>query len=132
MRCGWIIGESERFTRARKASCATACVFLQDERKIQRRKRAHSRDYLDTIFSDLLSPYFPLVSAGQYSTANRRRRWFCVVHHSECGEGDFRERFASLADSYRARTGKAGVVISLGGREEKRPSASPLASPSPS
>jgi hypothetical protein len=78
------------------------------------------QDYLDIVFSDLLSRYFPLVSADQYSTANRRRRWSCVVHLSQCGVEDFREQFASLADSYRARTERAGMLISRGG-EEKRP-----------
>ena len=74
--------------------------------------RAYLQDYLDIVFSDLLSLYFPLVSAGQYSTANRRRRWSCVVHPLKCGEGDFREQFASLADFYRAKTERAGVDIS--------------------
>ena len=111
MRCGWIIGESERFTRARKASWATACAFLQGEWKTSD-ARAYLQDYLDIVFSDLLSLYFPLVSAGQYSTANRRRRWSCVVHPLKCGEGDFREQFASLADFYRAKTERAGVDIS--------------------
>jgi hypothetical protein len=120
MRCGWIIGESERFTRARKASWATAYAFLQDEWKTSD-VRAYLQDYLDIVFSDLLSLYFPLVSAGQCSTANRRRRWFCVVHLSECGGGDFREQFASLADYYRARTERAGMGWLLARREEKRP-----------
>src|SRR5713101_2051821 len=99
MRCGWIIGESERFTRARKASWATACAFLQNEWKTSN-AGAYLQDYLDIGLSDLLSLCFPLVSAGRYSTATRRRRWFCVVHLSECGGGDFREQFALLADSY--------------------------------
>jgi hypothetical protein len=128
MRCGWIIGESERFTRARKASWATACAFLQDEWKTSD-ARAYLQDYLDKVFSDLLSLYFPLVSADQYSTANRRRRWICVVHLSECGEGDFREQFASLADSYRAEIGRAGMVVSR--EKKKRGQVLPLASPSP-
>jgi hypothetical protein len=119
MRCGWIVGESERFTRARKASWATACSFLQNEWKTSD-ARAYLQDYLDIVFSNLLSLYFPLVSAGQYSTANRRKRWFCVSHLSECGGGDFQEQFASLADSYHARIERAGVLL-LAGREEKRP-----------
>jgi hypothetical protein len=117
MRCGWIVEESDRFTKARKASWATACAFLQGEWKTSD-VGAYLQDYLDIVFSNLLSLCFPLVSAGQYSTANRRRKWTCVVHLSECGVGDFQEQFASLADSYRARIERAGVVISRG--EKKR------------
>ena len=130
MRCGWIIAESERFTRARKASWATACAFMQDEWKPSD-ARACLQDYLDIVFSDLLSLYFPLLSAGQCSAANRRRRCFCVLHLSECGGGDFREQFASLADSYRARIGRAEVVI-ISRERRKETKASPLAGPSPS
>jgi len=127
MRCGWIVGESERFTRARKASWATAFAFLQDEWKTSD-SRAYIQDYLDIVFSGLLSLHFPLVSAGQYSTANRRRIWSCVVHLSECGGGYFREQFASLADSYRAGTERAGMFISR--ERRKKAKASPPAGPS--
>lgn len=119
MRCGWIVGESERFTRARKASWATACAFLLDERKTSD-AGTYLQDYLDIVFSDLLSTYFPLVSVDLYSTAIRRRRWFCVVHLSECGAGDFREQFAWLADSYRAETERAGMVVSRRRRKETK------------
>jgi len=75
------------------------------------------RDCLDIVFSGLLLQYFPLVSAGQCSTANRRKRWPCVAHLSKCeGEG-FQEQFASLAGSYRVRTERARMVVSREGRE---------------
>ena len=49
------------------------------------------------------------------------------MHLSECEGADFREQFASLADSYRARTERAGMVVS---RERRKVAdASPLASP---
>jgi hypothetical protein len=43
-----------------------------------------------------------------------------VAHLSECGGGDFREQFASLADSYRARTERAGMVVSRERRKEAK------------
>jgi hypothetical protein len=126
MRCGWIIGESERLTKARKASWATACAFLQDVRKTGNAK-AYLRDCLDTVFSDLVSLWFPLVSASQSATANLRRRWFYEEHHSKCEGEDFRGQSASLGDSYRARTGIAGMVVSRE-RNEGAERASPLVS----
>jgi hypothetical protein len=94
--------------------------FLQDESETSD-VRGYLQDYLDIVFSNLLSLYFPLVSVGQYSTANRQKRWLCVAHLSECGGGYFREQFASLVGSYRARTERAGMVISSE-RGKKRPS----------
>jgi hypothetical protein len=129
MRCGWIIAESERFTRARKASWATACAFLLDEWRTSD-ARGYPQDCLDIVFSDPLSPYFPLLSAGQYSTANCQRRWFCGLHLSECGGEDFRVQFASLADSCRARIGRAEMVIISRERRNIEAKASPLANPS--
>lgn len=118
MRCGWIIGESERLTKARKASWATACVFLQGEWETCDAK-VYIPDCLDRVFSDLLSRCFPLVSADQCATASRQRRWFSEEHLSECeGEG-FRGRSASPVDSYRARTERAGMAVSRE-REERR------------
>lgn len=126
MRCGWIIGESERLTKARKASWATACAFLQDVRKAGNAK-AYLRDCLGTIFSDLVSQCFPLAFAGQSATANLRRRWFYEEHLSKCEGEDFRGQSASLVDSYRARTERAGIIVSIE-RNEGAERASPLVS----
>lgn len=49
------------------------------------------------------------------------------MHLSECEGVDFQEQFVSLADSYRARTERAGMVVS--GERRKEPKVSPLASP---
>ena len=116
MRWGWIIGESERLTKARKASWATACAFLQDGWETSEAK-VYIQDCLDTVFSDLLSRCFPLVSAGQCWTADRRRRWICEEHLSECEGEDFRGQFSSLEGSYRARTERAEMTMSREGSE---------------
>jgi hypothetical protein len=54
MRWGWIIEESERLTKARKASWATACAFLRDGWEPADATKVYLRDCLDTVFSDLL------------------------------------------------------------------------------
>lgn len=46
------MGESERLTKARKASCAIACASVQDEQEAGH-AMVHIRDCLDTIVSGL-------------------------------------------------------------------------------